>query len=257
MSRSCLVCANPNRERIDRALAQGESLALIAKRYGLSKASIFRHGTNHRNNRDDDDKSETRVTRAPNSAQQAEQRISDGTSRGSTPVRLESSRSAVRRHRNHAAASPGKENETGSAEVKAVENIGAPRKVRPSRARLRAPQKLIEDGIVAGEPGQKPADTHANLALDSGVIRRSKQLGAPAAILSQLRGAGRIDRTVNNISATISSAEQEVAQKTPVLESERKMCLRSAKNRVAARSAAAAVGGFAVNHLSSAGFATR
>lgn len=43
MPRTCLVCANPERQAIDNALAIGAPLREIARRYGISSSSLDRH----------------------------------------------------------------------------------------------------------------------------------------------------------------------------------------------------------------------
>src|SRR5215470_11560702 len=45
MPRTCLACASPEREAIDKALATGEPLRNIAKRVWLSPAGLLRHKT--------------------------------------------------------------------------------------------------------------------------------------------------------------------------------------------------------------------
>src|SRR5215472_19334841 len=43
MPRTCLACASPERQAIDKALATGEPLRNIAKRVSLSPAGLLRH----------------------------------------------------------------------------------------------------------------------------------------------------------------------------------------------------------------------
>jgi hypothetical protein len=43
----CLVCASPERARIELARVSGVSLDAIAKTYGINKVSVWRHMTNH------------------------------------------------------------------------------------------------------------------------------------------------------------------------------------------------------------------
>lgn len=45
MPRTCLACASPERQQIDKALAIGEPLRRIASRASISEASLRRHKT--------------------------------------------------------------------------------------------------------------------------------------------------------------------------------------------------------------------
>jgi len=47
VARECQVCKHPDRDEIDLALVWGDSLRVIAKRYGVSKDSLHRHALNH------------------------------------------------------------------------------------------------------------------------------------------------------------------------------------------------------------------
>ncbi len=47
MPRRCTVCAHPQREEIDRAIARGESYRGIAQRYSVSVTAIYRHAKAH------------------------------------------------------------------------------------------------------------------------------------------------------------------------------------------------------------------
>ena len=47
MPRACTVCDHPNRDSIDEAIVSGESIRGIARRYNLSKDSVYRHSLNH------------------------------------------------------------------------------------------------------------------------------------------------------------------------------------------------------------------
>ena len=45
MPRTCLACASPERQAIDRAIVTGEPLRSIAKRVSISPAGLLRHKT--------------------------------------------------------------------------------------------------------------------------------------------------------------------------------------------------------------------
>jgi hypothetical protein len=45
--RDCLTCVNPERARIDFLIVRGESIAAIAKKFSLSKPSVYRHAREH------------------------------------------------------------------------------------------------------------------------------------------------------------------------------------------------------------------
>ena len=47
MPRRCTVCTHPERERIEKDLVTGGSIRNIAKRFGLSPASVHRHKADH------------------------------------------------------------------------------------------------------------------------------------------------------------------------------------------------------------------
>lgn len=46
MPRACSVCSHPQHAAIDQALDAGESLRVVAKRFGLNYSSVNRHRTN-------------------------------------------------------------------------------------------------------------------------------------------------------------------------------------------------------------------
>ncbi|GAA6745311.1 hypothetical protein Thermus71318_08120 [Thermus brockianus] len=45
VSRKCTICTHPQREEIDRELAEGRSIRDIARRYSVSRPSLHRHRT--------------------------------------------------------------------------------------------------------------------------------------------------------------------------------------------------------------------
>jgi len=47
MPRACAICDHPQRDAIDREIIEGFSIRNIAKRYGVSKDSVYRHSKNH------------------------------------------------------------------------------------------------------------------------------------------------------------------------------------------------------------------
>ena len=47
MPRRCTVCAHPQREEIDRAIARGESYRKISQRYSVSVPAVHRHAQSH------------------------------------------------------------------------------------------------------------------------------------------------------------------------------------------------------------------
>lgn len=46
--RGCTVCASPNRDLIEKALAGGSTYATVARTYGVHKSSIQRHQVGHK-----------------------------------------------------------------------------------------------------------------------------------------------------------------------------------------------------------------
>jgi transposase-like protein len=47
MPRRCTVCDHPERHGIDEALVTGAPYRSVAKRFGLSESSVYRHKTEH------------------------------------------------------------------------------------------------------------------------------------------------------------------------------------------------------------------
>ena len=47
MPRKCLVCIQPEKQKIDEALIRGEPLRDIARRYNIDKSALSRHKKNH------------------------------------------------------------------------------------------------------------------------------------------------------------------------------------------------------------------
>jgi transposase-like protein len=47
MPRRCTVCDHPERHSIDEALVGGAPYRSVAKRFGLSESSVYRHKTEH------------------------------------------------------------------------------------------------------------------------------------------------------------------------------------------------------------------
>jgi hypothetical protein len=47
MPRRCTVCDHPKRHGIDEALVSGAPYRGVAKRFGLSESSVYRHKTEH------------------------------------------------------------------------------------------------------------------------------------------------------------------------------------------------------------------
>jgi transposase len=47
MPRRCTVCDHPERNGIDQALVTGAPYRSVAKRFGLSESSVYRHKTEH------------------------------------------------------------------------------------------------------------------------------------------------------------------------------------------------------------------
>ena len=47
MPRRCTVCDHPERRSIDEALVSGAPYRSVAKRFGLSESSVYRHKTEH------------------------------------------------------------------------------------------------------------------------------------------------------------------------------------------------------------------
>lgn len=45
--RACQICSHPNRLLIDRALAQGKTMASVSREYGISEAAVANHRDNH------------------------------------------------------------------------------------------------------------------------------------------------------------------------------------------------------------------
>lgn len=43
MSRTCIVCLNPQRVEIDKALVNGETFRIVSRRFGTSVSGLFRH----------------------------------------------------------------------------------------------------------------------------------------------------------------------------------------------------------------------
>ena len=43
MPRTCSVCTAPSRNDVDRALAEGASFRNIARRFGTTASSVYRH----------------------------------------------------------------------------------------------------------------------------------------------------------------------------------------------------------------------
>ncbi|NLF78723.1 MAG: helix-turn-helix domain-containing protein [Chloroflexi bacterium] len=49
MGRACTVCIHPERDEIDKALAAGDSLSEVERRFGVSPSAASRHARNHLN----------------------------------------------------------------------------------------------------------------------------------------------------------------------------------------------------------------